>query len=302
MPTNLIRIATRKSKLALWQARFVKSALEKKYPEISAHLVEIVTIGDQHQTNAHIPGKSVFVKALQDALLKNEADIAVHSVKDMSVYPTEELTLAAILKRDDARDVFVSSRFTHFDALPIHAVIGSSSPRRTAFLKSQRPDLQIKLLRGNVDTRIRKLEMKEYDAIILAAAGLKRLDLTDWIRHYFSLDEFVPAIGQGAIGIECRAHDQKTREMVSFLNHIETEQCVMAERAVNQILGGDCYTPIGAHAIITQDQLFLRAMIGNVDGSVILTSQASGDACFPHVVGECVAQDLIKQGAKRILR
>jgi len=289
MLNNKIRIATRKSALALWQANTVKSALEKKYSNYAIQLVEVETEGDKTQVADFILNdKSIFVKALQTALLKNEADIAVHSIKDLSVNPVEHLVLAAVMKRGDPRDVFVSQHFTELNALPKRAVVGSASPRRIAILKSLRPDLQIKPLRGNVDTRIQKLISGQYDAVILAAAGLQRLQLTQWIRHYFAVDVLVPAIGQGAIGIECRENDENTREMMHFLNHSETARCITAERTVNQLLGGDCNTPIGAYAIEHHNQLQLIAMLGNLAGTQILKSSATGDSHRPEKLGEMV--------------
>lgn len=302
MQKNQLKIATRKSKLALWQANFVKSALEKKYPDLEIKLVEISTEGDLNQTDSFekINGKSIFVKALQEALLNNQADIAVHSIKDMSVFPVDNLLLGAICQREDARDAFISEKYHDLNDLPSNAIVGSSSPRRTALLKSLRPDIQIKLLRGNVDTRILKLKSSEYDAIVLAAAGLKRLNLTDNIKSYFSPEIFTPAIGQGAIGIECRHNDLKTREFICFLNHAESEYCVAAERAINQILGGNCYTPIGAHAQILNNKILLRAMVASLDGKIILRSCVSGEINQAEKLGEYAANELLKQGAKKL--
>lgn len=258
---TLLRIATRKSPLALWQANFVKEALLKKHPNLSVELIGVVTEGDQKQeiSLASVGGKGLFVKALQQKLLNNEADIAVHSIKDMSVHPVKNLILSAILKRADARDVLISNQYSSIAALPSQAIVGTASPRRSAILKSLRPDIQIQLLRGNVDTRLSKLDAGKYDAIILAAAGVERLGLGNRIREYLPEAIFTPAIGQGAIGIESRENDEKTRELVSFLHDAETGLCVMAERAVNQILNGDCHTPIGAHAKIISGQMHLSA-------------------------------------------
>ncbi len=302
MQKNQLKIATRKSKLALWQANFVKSELEKKYPDLEIKLVEISTEGDLNQTDSFekINGKSIFVKALQEALLNNQADIAVHSIKDMSVFPVDSLLLGAICQREDARDAFISEKYHDLNDLPSHAIVGSSSPRRTALLKSLRPDIHIKLLRGNVDTRILKLKSGEYDAIILAAAGLKRLNLTDNIKSYFSSEIFTAAIGQGAIGIECRHNDLKARELIRFLNHAESEYCVTAERAVNQILGGNCYTPIGAHAQILNNKILLRAMVASLDGKIILRSCVSGEINQAEKLGEYAANELLNQGAKKL--
>lgn len=302
MKTNHIRIATRKSKLALWQANFVKSELEKKYPELSIELIGIVTEGDQQLSIplVNIGGKSVFVKALQNALLNNEADIAVHSIKDMSVYQAEKLVLAAICERADPRDAFLSNHYANLNALPQNAIVGTSSPRRTCLIKSLRPDVQIKLLRGNVDTRLSKLDANEYDAIILAAAGITRLGFSQRISAYFSDDIFTPAIGQGAIAIECREDDHFIRESVHFLHHTISAQCVMAERAVNQILGGDCHTAIGAHAKIIDNKMHLSAMIGTEDGKKILRASKIEDISSVDI-GENVANDLLALGAADLM-
>lgn len=298
-----IRIATRKSKLALWQANFVKSALEKNYPELTVSLFEMVTEGDKQQNVAltQIGGKSVFVKALQNALLNNEADIAVHSIKDMSVHPAENLILAAICERADPRDAFLSNEYMAIGSLPKKAIVGTSSPRRASLIKSLRPDLHIELLRGNVDTRLAKLDAKNYDAIILAAAGLHRLDLTARIQSYLSPDFFTPAIGQGAIGIECREDNVFVRELVHFLNHPETAHAIFAERSVNQLLGGDCHTAIGAYARINQDKIHLSAMVGSIDGKIILRAETHGNFNDAIKCGENVANDLLSQGAARLI-
>lgn len=301
--TKKIVIATRKSPLALWQANFVKSALEKKYPDYTITLREMITAGDQQQTIAlsAIGGKSVFVKALQQALRNHEADIAVHSVKDMSVQDTEDLQLAAICERADPRDAFVSNNYHALNELPKNAIVGTSSPRRASFIQSLRPDVQIKLLRGNVDTRLAKLDAQQYDAIILAAAGLHRLQLSSRIRDYFSVDDFIPAIGQGAVGIECRGDDTIMRDLLGFLHHPETAQCVIAERAVNQIIGGDCDTAIGAHATILQNKMQLTAMVGSLDGQVILRANAEDTTHHAKKLGKTVADILLAQGAKELI-
>jgi len=298
-----IRIATRKSKLALWQANFVKSALEKKYPELTVTLIEMVTEGDRQQNVplTNIGGKSVFVKALQQALLNNEADIAVHSIKDMSVHDAKCLVLGAICERADPRDAFISNRYTTIESLPHDAIIGTSSPRRVSFIKSILPNARTELLRGNVDTRLLKLDENKYDAIILAAAGLHRLGLASRIQFYFPENSFIPAIGQGAIGVECREDNHLIRELTSFLHHAETAQCIIAERAVNQLLGGDCSTAIGAHAKIIDNKLILDAVVGSLDGKTILRAQTSGDFSEAKKCGEIVAQDLLSQGAAALI-
>jgi hydroxymethylbilane synthase len=292
-----IRIATRKSKLALWQAHHVKSALEKQYPSIVVEIIGMITEGDSNQTTSlsAIGGKANFVKALQTALLNNEADIAVHSIKDMSVYPVNQLVLAAICERANPCDAFISHQGIDIFSLPPKAVIGTASPRRTCLIKSLRPDLTVKLLRGNVDTRLAKLDAGEFDAVVLAAAGLERLGYKDRIRSYFSDEIFIPAIGQGAIGIECREDDAATRECVSFLDHAPTAQCVTAERMVNQVVGGDCYTAIGAHAKIIDHQMQITGMLGSEKSGAFVRVCEIGDSVNAIELGKKVGEDLLRQ-------
>lgn len=300
---NSIRIATRKSRLALWQANWIKTALEKVYPHLSIILCPISTTGDE---KADLPltkigGKSVFVKTLQTALLNNEADIAVHCVKDMSVHATPGLTIAAICEREDPRDAFLSHQAETLELLKPNAIIGTGSPRRTALIKSIRPDCEIHLLRGNVDTRIAKLNAHEYDAIVLAAAGLHRLGLSAQIQSYLLPSTFVPAIGQGALAIECRSDDAENQDRVAFLHDEITAHCIAAEKAVNQVLHGDCYTPVGAHATVLENQLLLSAVIGSLDGSTILRSEMSGLLTSAEKLGHDVARDLLNQGASEFI-
>lgn len=299
-----IRIATRRSKLALWQANHVKAALEKMYPEYTITLYEMTTEGDQQQSIPlnQIGGKGLFVKSLQQALLRNEADIAVHSIKDMSVHETPGLMLGAILKREDPRDAFISPNYADIHSLPEGAVVGTASPRRSSLLLSVRPDIQIKLLRGNVDTRLAKIMHGEYDAIILAAAGLIRLNLQSHIRSYLSDTFFTPAIGQGAIGIECRENDVNIHALLSALHDEKTANCVLAERIVNRLLGGDCYTAIGAHAHYTNGEMHLAGVIASLDGKTILRAEATEKNNAFVALGEHVAEKLIAQGAKDFIQ
>lgn len=292
MKNKSIRIATRNSKLALWQANFVKAAIEKKYPECVVSLVEVITAGDR----AHniplttVGGKSLFVKALQQVLLNNEADIAVHSMKDMSVHPTPGLIIAATLTRADPRDAFISLKYSSIDTLPQGAVVGTASPRRSALLKSLRPDLQIILLRGNVDTRLMKLEKGDYDAIILAAAGLDRLQLSSYIRERLSETFFTPAIAQGVIAVECREADFFCREVTQFLHDESTFLCVTAEQAVNQVVGGDCYTPIGAYAKIIHGTVELQAVLEK--NGQLMRENITGDKQEALLLGQRVGKKL----------
>lgn len=295
MSKKTIRIATRQSKLALWQANYVKSELEKIDDHIHVELIGMTTEGDQQHNMplSQIGGKTNFVKALQDALLKSEADIAVHSIKDMSVYPVEKLILAAICERENPFDAFISNHYTDIFLLPENAIIGTASPRRTCLVKSMRPDLKFTLLRGNIDTRIAKLDAGNYDAIILAAAGLERLGLKSRIRTYFSDDIFTPAIGQGAIGIECREDDRVMRDLLAPLHHQPTAQCVMAERAVNQVIGGDCHTAIGAHAKMIDHQMQLSAMLGDENTGHLVRERVIGSPDDAESLGRKVGKKLL---------
>lgn len=301
---KIIRIATRKSPLALWQASYVKELLLKIDPDLDVSFVGLTTEGDKEQTKSliDIGGKSLFVKELQQALIHNQADIAVHSIKDMSVQPCPSLCLAAICERDDPRDVLVSAHYSNLNALPQGAVVGTASPRRTALLKSRRPDLQIKVLRGNVGTRLNKCESGDYDAAVFAAAGLKRLNLLDLITEYFNPEIFIPAIAQGAIGVECREKDIELQNLLHAINHSETALCVQAERAVNYVLRGDCYTPMGVYATITNDQMSIQSMVASLDGKTIIRSTLAGEPKNAIKLGEALAQQLLEKGAGMLLK
>lgn len=298
-----IRIATRKSPLALWQANFVKDALLQLDSSLEISLVGLTTKGDREQSVAltKLGGKTLFVKELQNAVLNNAAEITVHSIKDMSVQDCPGLVLAAICEREDPRDAFVSNQYASIDQLPETAIVGTSSPRRTALLKAKRANLQTKVLRGNVGTRVKKLDEQQYDAIILAVAGLKRLGLADRITDYLDLSEFIPAIGQAAIGIECREKDNALMTLIKQLNHPETENCVIAERAVNKVLGGDCFTPLAAHAHLKSGELYLQAMVGSLDGRTIIESQISGKPEQASKLGKNLGNDLLEKGAAALL-
>lgn len=298
-----IRIATRKSPLALWQAEYVKQQLLKIDPDLEILFVGLTTQGDREQSKAltAIGGKSLFVKELQKSLLDNNVDIAVHSIKDMSVQDCPGLTLAAICKRDDPRDAFISKKYRGISDLPKSAVIGTASPRRTALLKAQRPDLQIKLLRGNVGTRLDKVLNGGYDAIILAVAGVKRLGLDKHITEYLDTKLFIPAIGQAAIGVECRDDDTELRDLLKNIHHIETAQCVTAERAVNCVLGGDCHTPVAAYAIINDNQLQLHSMVGSLDGATIISNELASSPNDAEKLGKTMGNELLKKGAGALL-
>jgi hydroxymethylbilane synthase len=303
MMTSPLRIATRSSRLALWQAHYIKKLLQSLNPNLEVELVSITTAGDKDQTRAlaEIGGKSLFVKELQQALLDDKADVAVHCIKDMSVYEHPELTLGAILKRDDPCDIFSSHQCTHIDMLKEGAIIGTASPRRQSLIKQLYPQLQIKLLRGNLDTRLQKLKDGEYDAIILAAAGLKRLGLIENIQSHLHKEIFVPAIAQGAMGIECLKTRTDLLELVKPLHDQETATCVSAERAVNKKLNGSCFTPLGAYAELIKGTLYLNAFVGSLDGKTLIRSHLTGSIDYPEALGLQVADDLIAQGALEIL-
>ncbi len=300
---KLIRIATRQSPLALWQAGHVARRLQTLFPDVTTELVEMVTQGDKilDAPLAKIGGKGLFVKELEQGLLAAKADIAVHSMKDVPVEFPEGLHLAAILPREDPRDAFVSNRYAYFADLPTNVKIGTSSLRRQCQIKHALPGAEIIPLRGNVNTRLAKLDDGAYDAIILAAAGLKRLGLAGRITAYLTPEISLPAIGQGAIGIECRVDDVSTNTLLSALHDDETGICVAAERAMNARLQGGCQVPVAGFAQLTAGQVHLRGLVGTPDGSLILRSAGSGPASGSAAVGKRVADDLLGQGADRIL-
>lgn len=299
-----IRIATRKSALALWQAEYVKSALEQAHPGLRVSLVPMVSRGDKllDAPLAKIGGKGLFVKELETALLENEADIAVHSMKDVPMDFPEGLGLYCICEREDPRDAFVSSRFDSLDALPAGSIVGTSSLRRQAQLLARRPDLRIHFLRGNVNTRLAKLDAGEYDAIILAAAGLIRLGFEDRIRSSISVDDSLPAGGQGAVGIECRTADAEVHALLAPLHHRDTAVRVSAERALNKRLNGGCQVPIACYAVLEGDQLWLRGLVGQPDGGQLLRAESRAPADEAEQLGVRVAEDLLGQGAETILK
>ncbi|MGC8113706.1 hydroxymethylbilane synthase [Metapseudomonas otitidis] len=299
-----IRIATRKSALALWQAEYVKSALEQAHPGLRVSLVPMVSRGDKllDAPLAKIGGKGLFVKELETALLENEADIAVHSMKDVPMDFPEGLGLYCICEREDPRDAFVSNRFDSLDALPAGSIVGTSSLRRQAQLLARRPDLRIHFLRGNVNTRLAKLDAGEYDAIILAAAGLIRLGFEDRIRSSISVDDSLPAGGQGAVGIECRTADAEVHALLAPLHHRDTAVRVNAERALNKRLNGGCQVPIACYAVLEGDQLWLRGLVGQPDGGQLLRAESRAPADEAEQLGVRVAEDLLGQGAETILK
>jgi hydroxymethylbilane synthase len=301
--TQRVRIATRKSALALWQAEYVKARLEFFHPGIVVELVPMSTQGDKILDTplAKIGGKGLFVKELETAILEDRADIAVHSMKDVPVEFPEGLMLSTICEREDPRDAFVSNQYSSLDQLPQGAVVGTSSLRRQCQIKALRPDLQIRDLRGNVNTRLAKLDAGEFDAIILAAAGLIRLGFQTRIAAYLPVSQSLPANGQGAVGIECRSDDAAVRALLAPLEHTATRQAVLAERAMNRALQGGCQVPIGAFAEIDGDQLHLRGLVGQLDGQQILQAEVRGAAVAGEALGQQLAEMLLAQGAGTIL-
>ncbi len=302
MPT--IRIATRKSPLAVWQAEHVAQALRRLDPTLEVELVGMVTQGDRILDSplAKVGGKGLFVKELEQGMLDGRADIAVHSMKDVPMAFPAGLTLGAILPREDPRDAFVALRYDRLDDLPAGAVVGTSSLRRAAQIRARFPDLQVEDLRGNVNTRLRKLDEGHYEAIILAAAGLKRLGLAERIRHLMDPDESLPAIGQGAIGIECRDEPGALRDLLARLHDPDTGACVRAERAMNQALNGGCQVPIAGHAVLDErGEILLRGLVAEPNGSVMLRCEVSGPAADAEDLGRSAAAALLAQGAGEIL-
>lgn len=304
MLEKTLKIATRQSPLALWQANYVKDSLQQLYPDLTVELVPMVTKGDVILDSplAKIGGKGLFVKELENALLNKEADIAVHSMKDVPMQFPEGLGLAVICKREDPRDAFVSNSYRTFSELPRGAVVGTSSLRRQCQLKALRPDLDIRSLRGNVGTRLSKLDNGDYDAIILASAGLIRLGLADRIASFIEVEQSLPAAGQGAVGIECRTDDVQVKQLLAPLADAETTCCVLAERAMNNRLQGGCQVPIGGYAVLQQGQLYLRALVGGVDGSQIIRAEGKSAVENADVLGVQIAEQLLAQGADKILQ
>ena len=303
MSKNIVRIATRKSALALWQAEYVKVQLEKHHENITVELVPMTTKGDiiLDTPLAKVGGKGLFVKELEQAMLDGRADIAVHSMKDVPVEFPQGLALHTICEREDPRDAFVSNNFANLSALPQGAIVGTSSLRRQCQIKALRPDLDIRDLRGNVNTRLGKLDDGQYDAIILAAAGLIRLEMESRIADYIEPEVSLPANGQGAVGIECRIDDEVTKALLAPLEHTQTRIRVNAERSMNRYLEGGCQVPIGAYALVDGEQVHLRGLVGAVDGSEILRDEVTGHVNDAEKLGIELAKKLLAQGADKIL-
>ena len=301
---DIIRIATRKSPLALWQAEHVAEALRRAHPGLRVEILGMTTRGDKilDAPLAKIGGKGLFVKELEQGLLEGSADIAVHSTKDVPVELPEGLFLPVILEREDPRDAFVSNRYEQLADLPQGARVGTSSLRRQCQLAARRPDLDIQPLRGNVNTRLAKLDSGEFDAILLAAAGLMRLGFEERIRSRLSIDESLPAIGQGAVGIECRTGDARVLVLLAPLHHPDSATRVWAERAMNRRLQGGCQVPIAGHAVLKGDELWMRGLVGTPDGACLLVAEHQVPRAQAEELGMQVADDLIAQGAHAILQ
>ena len=301
---NTLKIATRNSPLALWQAEHVKQQLINLHPDLNVELVSMTTEGDRFLDAplVAVGGKGLFIKELEQALLCGEADIAVHSMKDVTIDLPDELAIPVILKREDVRDVFISNNYKHIEDLPEGAVLGTSSLRRQSQVKASRPDITLKDLRGNVGTRLRKLDAGEYDAIILAAAGIIRLGLKERITELIPESILLPAIGQGAIGIECRAGDTEVHDLIAALNDRETSLCVETERAFSRRLYGGCQLPIAGQAAIKGSDINMVGLVAKIDGSEVIKSELSGGIEKRDEIGATLAEHLLERGADEILK
>ena len=303
MSTEPLRIATRKSPLALWQAEHVRARLQELHPGLEIELVRLSTQGDRVLDSplAKIGGKGLFVKELEQGMLDGSADIAVHSMKDVPAEFPAGLGLGAILEREDPRDALVSNSFQAIDDLPDGALVGTSSLRRQCQLRAQRPDLEITDLRGNVGTRLGKLDNGDYAAIVLACAGLRRLGLDERIARALAPEEMLPAIAQGVIGVECRLDDTRVRELLAPLDHPDTVARTQAERAMNAHLAGGCQAPVAGYAELDGGELVLRGLVGWPDGSAVIRDQVRGPAGAAAELGRQLGEQLLGAGARPIL-
>ncbi len=301
-PSTLV-IATRASRLAMWQAEHVRDRLLALYPDCQVSLLTLTTRGDQilDRSLSKVGGKGLFVKELETALLDGRADLAVHSLKDVPIDLQHPFSLPVIMERDDPRDAFVSNDYSDLDALPAGSVVGTSSLRREAQIRQHYPQIDVRPLRGNLDTRLSKLDRGDYAAIILAAAGLRRLGLQDRIRGHLSPEQSLPAAGQGALGIEVLESRADLHHWLAPLVHADTAACALAERTISRILGGSCQVPLAAYAQIDGANIQVRALVGEPDGSLVLTTAATGPVAQAEQVGEQAAQSLLDQGARAIL-
>ncbi len=301
--TNCV-IATRESPLALWQAKHVQALLMERYPQTRVDLLGMTTKGDQilNVTLSKIGGKGLFVKELEAAMLSRQAHMAVHSLKDVPMELPEGFQLVAVMKREDPRDCFVSPKYEKLEDLPEGAVVGTSSLRRELMLRSRFPHLQVRSIRGNVGTRLSKLDRGEFDGLVMATAGLKRLELSDRIRQIIPAEISLPSPGQGALGIEILDGDQPMVDFLSFLNDNETRLCCTAERAVSKALGGSCQVPLAAYAVIEQEKMILRTLVGNHKTGEFVTAEVVGDASMPLENASEAVEILRSKGADRLLK
>lgn len=299
-----LTIATRQSPLALWQTEFVAARLRTLHPGLDVKLLPMSTRGDVilDRSLAAIGGKGLFLKELEEAMLAGQADLAVHSMKDVPMTLPEGFELAAILERADPFDAWVSNRYPRFLDLPIGAIVGTSSLRRQVQIKTLRPDLVLKDLRGNVNTRLRKLDDNEYDGIVLAVAGLQRLGFDDRVAERLLPPRMLPAVAQGAIGIEILSNRTELLALLAPLGHALTTQCVRAERAMNRLLEGNCQVPIAGHAALVDGQLHLAGLVGAMATQTVIRAEGFGPLDAPDILGERVARDLLAQGAATLLR
>ena len=301
-PRRLI-IASRESRLAMWQANHVRAALTQVYPRCEVSILGMTTRGDQilDRTLSKVGGKGLFIKELESALLEGRADLAVHSLKDVPVDLAPEFALAATLPRDDPRDAFVSARYADLASLPAGAVVGTSSLRRESQIRRMYPRLVVRALRGNLDTRLARLDSGEYSAIVLAAAGLKRLGLAERIRSVLTPTDMLPAAGQGALAIEILAARVDLEAWLGPLNHADTGICVRAERTISRVLGGSCSVPLAAYAELEGERLRLRARVASPDGAELIQADSSAARADADALAHAVAHDLLGRGADRIL-
>jgi hydroxymethylbilane synthase len=300
---NRLRLGTRRSPLALWQAEHVRDRLRALHPGLAVELIRITTEGDRilDRSLARVGGKGLFIKELEQALQEERIDLAVHSLKDVTVTLPAGLHLAAILEREDPRDAFVSRRYARLADLPAGSRVGTASLRRQCQLRARYPQLDIRTLRGNVNTRLAKLDSGEFDAVILACAGLKRLGLQARIRACLDPSESLPAVGQGAVCIECRAQDARTNALLAPLDDAATRICVSAERALNAALEGGCQVPIGGYAVLEGEELYLRGLVGDPDGSRVIRGEIRGAPTDAERLGAALAGELLGRGARAIL-
>jgi len=302
IPDKLV-IATRASRLALWQAEHVQALLQAQYPQTEVSLLKLSTRGDEilDRSLQKVGGKGLFIKELENALIDGRADLAVHSLKDVPVDMPPQFELTAILPRAESRDAWVSPQYASLEELPHGATVGTSSLRRECQLRALRPDMQVKPLRGNLDTRLRKLDEGQFDAIILAAVGLQRLELTERIRTIIPVEQSLPAAGQGALGIEVLQSRPEMARLMQPLICAQSTAIAEAERAVSRVLGGSCSTPLAAHAQLINNQLSVYALVATPDGQTVLRANARGPITDPQALGNQVAQDLLDQGADKLL-